>query len=65
MSRVADFWQTLTSPAHLFAAARAAARRKRRRSDVAAFLLDLETAVFALRRDLVAGVCVNAPGVEC
>lgn len=55
MSRVTGLWPTLTSPAHLFAAAHAAARRKRRRPDVAAFVLDLETQVFALRRDLLAG----------
>ena len=61
MSRVIGLWPILTSPPHLFAAARAAARRKRRRPDVAAFLLNLETEVFALRRDLLAGTWTPGP----
>ena len=55
MSRATDLWPTLTSSTHLFVAALEAAWRKRRRPDVAAFLLNLETEVFALRRELLAG----------
>ena len=61
MSRVSGLWPVLTSAPHLFAAARAAARRKRRRPDVAAFMLNLETEVFALRRDLLAGTWQPGP----
>ena len=61
MRRADGLWELLTAPPHLFAAARAAARRKRRRPDVAAFLLDLETEVFALRRELLAGTWRPGP----
>ena len=61
MRRADGLWELLTAPPHLFAAARAAACRKRRRPDVAAFLLDLETEVFALRRELLAGTWRPGP----
>jgi retron-type reverse transcriptase len=61
MSRVTGLWPILTSAPHLFAAARTAARRKRKRPGVAAFLLNLETEVFALRRDLIDGTWHPGP----
>jgi hypothetical protein len=61
VKRVDNLWPTLTSAPHLFTAAHAAARRKRRRFDVATFLLNLDTEVFALRRDLLAGTWRPGP----
>jgi retron-type reverse transcriptase len=55
MKRVGNLWSELTSFANMLAAAQAAAAGKRRRPDVAAFLLNLESELLALRRELVNG----------
>ncbi len=54
MKRIGNLWPELTSFANLLGAAEAAAVGKRRRPDVAAFLLDLEPNLCALRRELLA-----------
>lgn len=61
MKRAGKLWETLTSLPHLFASAHAAARGKRLRPDVAAFLLDLEPELLALRRELLAGAYRPGP----
>ncbi len=55
MRRAGGLWPELTSTRNLFGAAHAAAKGKRFRPDVAAFLLDLEREVLALRRELLDG----------
>ena len=55
MKRVGNLWPEVTSFANLLGAAEAAALGKRKRPDVAAFLLDLESRLVALRRELIAG----------
>jgi retron-type reverse transcriptase len=55
MKRVGNLWPALTSFSNLLGAAQAAAAGKRRRPDVAAFLLELEPNLAALRRDLLSG----------
>lgn len=55
MKRVGNLWEGLTSFANLLAAAQGAAAGKRNRPDVAAFLMDLETELVQLRRELLDG----------
>ncbi len=55
MKRIGNLWPQVTSFANLLRAAEAAAAGKRKRPDVAAFLLNLEWELLALRRELVAG----------
>jgi len=55
MRRVGGLWTELTNLGNLLCAAEAAAAGKRRRPDVAAFLLDLETELIGLRRELLEG----------
>ena len=53
VKRVGNLWQELTSIGNLMLAAKRAAAGKRVRPDVARFLLDLETEVFQIRRELL------------
>ena len=53
MKRIGNLWPELTSFANLLDSAHAAAAGKRSRPDVAAFLLDLEPNLLALRRELL------------
>ena len=53
MKRIGNLWPELTSFANLLDSAHAAADGKRSRPDVAAFLLDLEPNLLALRRELL------------
>jgi retron-type reverse transcriptase len=55
MKRVGNLWPALTSFENLLAAALAAASGKRGRPEVAAYLLNLETNVIRLRRELLDG----------
>ncbi len=55
MKRADGLWEQVVAWRNLAAAARAAARGKRSRPDVAAFLLDLETEICCLRRELCEG----------
>ena len=55
MKRVGNLWPEVTSFANLLGAAEAAAAGKRKRPDVAAFLLNLEPRLVALRRELIDG----------
>lgn len=55
MKRIGGLWPELSSFANLLHAAEAAAAGKRRRPDVAAFLMDLESNLAALGRELVNG----------
>jgi retron-type reverse transcriptase len=55
MKRVGGVWGNLTSFGNLLAAAEAAAAGKRRRPDVAAFLMNLEPRLIALRHELLEG----------
>lgn len=61
MKRVGDLWDDLVSFGNLLAAAEAAAAGKRTRPDVAAFLLNLEGEVLALRRELRDGRYLPGP----
>jgi retron-type reverse transcriptase len=55
MKRVGGLWETVVSFENLHEAARRAALGKRKRQDVAAFLMDLETELVRLRRELGSG----------
>jgi len=55
MKRVGGLWETLVSFENLHEAARRAALGKRQRPDVAGFLMDLETELVCLRRELESG----------
>ncbi len=55
MKRVGGLWPDLVSWENLHAAFENAARGKRRRVDVAAFLLNLESELATIRRDVIAG----------
>ncbi|SPE40808.1 hypothetical protein SBA3_3930002 [Candidatus Sulfopaludibacter sp. SbA3] len=52
MKRVGGLWETVVSFENLHEAARRASLGKRRRPDVAAFLMNLETELVCLRREL-------------
>lgn len=55
MKRAGNLWPELTSFANILSAAEAAAAGKRKRPDVAAFLLNLESHLVTLRRELLDG----------
>ncbi len=61
MKRVGNLWPQIVSFANLAAAAKAAAAGKRGRPDVAAFNLNLEWEILALRRELESGAYVPGP----
>ncbi|MGA3025732.1 MAG: reverse transcriptase/maturase family protein [Bryobacteraceae bacterium] len=61
MKRVGGLWDTLVSFDNVHEAARRAALGKRRRPDVAAFLLNAETELVLLRRELQSGEYQSGP----
>jgi len=61
MKRVGGLWETVVSFANLHEAARRASLGKRKRPDVAAFLLNVESELVSLRRELESGEYRTGP----
>ena len=61
MKRIGGLWDTLVSFENLHEATRRAAAGKRKRADVARFLLNVETELVSLRRELESGAYQPGP----